>query len=268
MRGVFPRLRGGGWTRRLLRGGASAALALTFWSVSVAEAPAQIVKPIVADVSKHVVAITTGFVGTDVLLFGATDGDGDVVLVVRGPTQTHVVRQKEKLAGIMWVNTDTVTYESVPGFFHVASSRPLAEILSLAAQQQQRMVPDAFDLSPRNPADDAPARQGFRDALVRLKQNIGLYALDEQTVTLLPNRLFRSDLTLPPNVPTGAYSVEVYLVRDGEVVSAEITPLVISKVGFGADVYDFAHQHGALYGLAAIAIAVVAGWGAGMVFRK
>jgi hypothetical protein len=52
------------------------------------------------------------------------------------------------------------------------------------------------------------------------------------------------------------------------VVSAEITPLVISKVGVGAEVYHFAHDYSALYGLAAILIAVIAGWAAGLAFRK
>ena len=38
---------------------------------------------LVADLSDHLIAITTGFVGTDVLLFGAIDGPGDVVVVVQ-----------------------------------------------------------------------------------------------------------------------------------------------------------------------------------------
>ena len=40
---------------------------------------------LVAALSNHLVAISTGFSGTDVLLFGAIDGTGDVVVVVRGP---------------------------------------------------------------------------------------------------------------------------------------------------------------------------------------
>ena len=40
--------------------------------------------PLVADLSDYLVAITTGFSGTNVLLFGAIDEPGDVVVVVRG----------------------------------------------------------------------------------------------------------------------------------------------------------------------------------------
>ena len=39
-------------------------------------------EPLIADLSNHLIAITTGFTGTDVLLFGATDGPGDIIALV------------------------------------------------------------------------------------------------------------------------------------------------------------------------------------------
>jgi hypothetical protein len=60
----------------------------------------------------------------------------------------------------------------------------------------------------------------------------------------------------------------VFLVEDGEVVSAEITPLIVSKVGFEAGVFHFAHRHSLAYGVLAILIAVVAGWTASVAFHK
>lgn len=69
-------------------------------------------------------------------------------------------------------------------------------------------------------------------------------------------------------MPTGSYSVEVYLIRDGNVVSAEITPLVISKIGLGAELFDFAHHYSPLYGLSAIIVAIVTGWLAALVLQR
>jgi hypothetical protein len=60
----------------------------------------------------------------------------------------------------------------------------------------------------------------------------------------------------------------VFLVHDGEVVGANITPLVVSKIGFEAGVFDFAHRHSLAYGVLAILIAVVAGWSASVAFHK
>ncbi|MBB4264960.1 TIGR02186 family protein [Roseospira visakhapatnamensis] len=227
----------------------------------------QTVVPLVADLSKHLVAITTGFTGTDVLLFGATDGPGDVVLVVRGPMTRKVVRRKE-LWGIIWANRDSVTYDNVPAFYQVFANRALDDIAQTSVLSRHQIGTEhlAFTLMSQSVTDSFVP--GFRAALVRLKQKQHHYGIRTMPVTMLANRLFRAELHFPANVPTGLYSVEVYLFRDGDVVSAEITPLVISKTGFGADLFDFAHQRSVLYGLAAIAIAIVTGWAAAAVFRR
>ncbi|EKV32228.1 hypothetical protein C882_3292 [Caenispirillum salinarum AK4] len=256
--------------RRLspLRAAATAAcVALSLWLGAMAAKAVE--QPLVADLSKHLVAITTGFAGTDVLLFGATDAPGDVVLVVRGPEQEVVVRRKDKLAGVIWANVESVTFEGVPSFYKIAASRPLLDFLPPELRERHRIGFRHLDFRAPGTEGMAPAaREAFREALVRLKVDTGLYQEREGGVRTLANRLFRSELYFPSNVPTGTYMVEVYLVRDGEVVSAEITPLVISKVGIGAEIFHFAYTQSVLYGLAAILVAVAAGWLAGLVFRK
>jgi hypothetical protein len=62
--------------------------------------------------------------------------------------------------------------------------------------------------------------------------------------------------------------VQVILVRDGQVVTVQTTPLLVSKIGFSADVFDFAHHDSAFYGLIAILIAAAAGWTAAAAFRR
>ncbi len=231
-----------------------------------AAVPAGEEKPIVADLSKHLVAITTGFAGTDVLLFGATDGPGDVVLVVRGPAHEETVRRKDRM-GIIWANKSAVTFSNAPAFYYVASNNPAEDILPQPVLERHQILARNLDLRVEGLTEDE-SRVAFREALERLKTGRGLYGYDPGGVNLLGNRLFRAELNFPANVPTGTYMVEVYLVRDGDVVSAEITPLIISKVGVGADVFHFAHNQSALYGIAAIIIAVFAGWLAGVAFRK
>ena len=44
--------------------------------------------------------------------------------------------------------------------------------------------------------------------------------------------------------------------------------LTARKAGVGADIFEFAHRQSAAYGMAAIIIAVAAGWLAAAVFRK
>lgn len=228
---------------------------------SVAQTP-----PLIADLSEHLIAITTGFTGTKVLMFGAIEGEGDLVVVVRGPAQNVVVRRQERLAGI-WVNRDAVTYADVPSFYAVASSRAVDEIMSPTTAARHEIGVANLKLSPDGELDDQEAAS-FRAALIRNKQRDGLFATEVGKVNVLGNRLFRANFYFPPNVPTGSYLVEVLLVRDGDVVAAQTTPLAVSKIGIGADVYDFAHQEGAGYGAIAIAAALMAGWFAHLAFRR
>ena len=58
------------------------------------------------------------------------------------------------------------------------------------------------------------------------------------------------------------------LIRAGDVVSGQTTPLVVSKVGFDAAISEFAVRDAAAYGAIAIAVALAAGWLASLAFRR
>ena len=224
--------------------------------------------PLVADLSNHLVAITTGFSGTDVLLFGATNGPGDIVVVVRGPARDETVRRKGRF-GPIWANAAEITFKDVPAYYRVASSRPLEEFAPENLLARQQIGLNSIRLV--TPEGEMPAEQAteFRKALVRLKSEQNLYDQGVGEISLMSNRLFRTELYFPANVPIGTYMVEVYLFRDGQITSAEIVPLTISKIGVGADIYDFAHGKLAfLYGLVAVILAGSAGLTAGAVFRR
>lgn len=228
-------------------------------------------RPVVADLSNHLVAITTGFSGTHVLVFGATDDrKGDIVMVVRGPRETHVVREKVRLAGI-WVNREAAVFPAIPAFYAVAATGPLNTVVPSEIRKRHGIGIEALPLAATDSAHkalpDDQARK-FRAALIQLKQQAGLYPEALGMVTTLENRLFRAELELPATVPVGSYTVEVYFVQDGAVVGAEITPLFVSKTGFSADVYDFAMYNAAKYALASILFAAFAGWAVALVFRR
>lgn len=222
---------------------------------------------LVADLSRHLVAITTGFVGADMLLFGAIEDPGDVVVIVRGPDHPVVVHRKSRVLGV-WANTAQMTFERVPSFYAIASSRPLAEVAHETVLARHQMGLDKLRLDLPRAKASANVAQEWRAGLIRNQETLGLYRAEVGRVTFLGNRLFRAGIHLPANVPTGTYQVKVFLLQDGRVVSAQTTPLQVSKVGAEAAVYDFAYRNSALYGLIAILVALMAGWAAHLVFRK
>jgi uncharacterized protein (TIGR02186 family) len=222
--------------------------------------------PLVADLSERSISITLGFSGTDLLLFGATDATGEIVVIIRGPSSNVTVRRKDRIGGI-WVNNDHVEFKDVPGFYLVASSGPLDEIASPLIRQNKALGFATIPLETTADIDDE-RRAGFRDALLRNKQRQGLYREAPGSVELQSGRLFRTTVNFPSIVPTGDYTVEVILLRNDRVISATLTPLVVSRTGFESLVFTFAHLHSELYGLIAIVVALMAGWFAGFAFRR
>jgi uncharacterized protein (TIGR02186 family) len=221
---------------------------------------------LVADLSSHSIAITTGFTGASVVLFGATDGPADVIAVIRGPERDVTIWRKDKIAGI-WANAEAVTFANIPSFYAVAASRPLVEILAPSSAALYRIGVGNLKFETRS--DVAPDRARlFADALIGVQRRAEVFGTAVGKIAFLGERLFRTAFTFPANIPTGSYLVEIFLIRDKDVVGGQTTPLVVSKVGVDAAVFDFARNRSLAYGAIAVVMAVMAGWLASLPFRN
>jgi uncharacterized protein (TIGR02186 family) len=222
-------------------------------------------RPIIADLSLRSIPIDSGFNGTDILLFGARNDAGDIVVVVRGPETSYTVRQKSQIAGV-WVNRDKVEMHHARGYYSVAASRPLDELYNDTLLQVLGVGVDNihWHIDAASNMDSTP----FVEAFVANKELDKLYQPTVKSVNFIGDTLFRTLIHFPETIPKGTYSAEVYLFSDGALVGMQTTPLEVYKTGADAFIYEFAHNHPAFYGLFAIAIALLAGWLAGIIFRK
>lgn len=242
--------------------------ALLCYSLLASGQAAAAEQPLVADMSQDSISITSSFTGTEILLFGAIDGPGDVVVVVQGPREDLVVRRKARVSGI-WMNRKSVTFNGVPAYYAVASSRPLEDIAPRAVRARYRLGGDYLDFAV---AADTQGLAGqelieFRAAILRNKAREELFVIDEGQVRFR-DQLFRTSLVFPANAPEGDYSVNVYLLRAGRVVDSQENVLSIRKAGLERTIFDLANEQPALYGLIAIVIALFAGWIAAVAFRR
>jgi uncharacterized protein (TIGR02186 family) len=236
-------------------------LLLLLWPGSAGAA-----EPLIADLTSHFVAITTGFTGADVVLFGATDAPSDVIVVVRGPIRDAVVRRKSKVAGL-WMNTREVTFTGVPSYYAVYSTRPLDEIMPPAMRTLHDIGLANLRLGVGRPDRSAQEAALFRDALIRQRRQQGLYAEATGGFNVLNGELFHLTLAFPAAVPTGNYTVQIFLVRGQRIVAAQTSPLYISQAGIDAEVDDFARRSALGYGFAAVAMAALVGWLSSLPFR-
>lgn len=227
---------------------------------------------VVLGLSRDNVAITTSFNGSEILIFGAVKREEpiraeplEVIITVTGPSETVVVRRKEKRLGI-WVNTDSVEVDAAPSFYAVATTGPLDDILSETEDLRHHITIGRAIRSVGAPSDITDA-ESFTDALIRIRRTADLYQMLEGRVALDQQTLFRTSIDMPADLTEGDYQARIFLMRDGDVVTQHTSWINVRKVGLERILYAMSRQQPIWYGLMSIAIAIAAGWGASAAFR-
>ncbi|MBK5912446.1 hypothetical protein CCR85_13215 [Rhodothalassium salexigens] len=251
------------------------ALAVAAWAAPTGRPAAA--NDLLADLSQDRIEIRYSFAGATLLLFGSIPqadlphgAARHLLVTVVGPAKPTVVRRKGRVAGI-WVNTDAVTFDQAPGFYFLAATAPLETVLDRGSRAALGIGFDDLPVgAPHGPgstiAPDAAAP--FRNALIRRNRAADLYQQRIGGIEIIDDGLFRTDVPLPATVPVGAYTVTVFLVVDGRVAARKTIPMRVDKSGFERTIYTLANERPLLYGLAAVVIALVAGWGAGVLSRQ
>jgi uncharacterized protein (TIGR02186 family) len=232
-------------------------------------------KPVlVPDISARNVEIRYSFNGAQLLLFGAVvypggrapDHPVDIAVVLRGPVQPILVREKQKIAGI-WMNADSNRFRSAPSFYSVASSRPISELLDERTAAIYELGLHDLQLSPGGGALPEKERR-FEAGLLDLRRRQGLYAEIPRGVEITDGVLYRAVITIPSQVPVGTYTAETFLIDHGKVIAAATRDIQINKSGFERYVALAARRHEGIYGLAAVALSLGLGWAAAAAFRR
>lgn len=227
---------------------------------------------LVPEISQHEVQVRQGFRGTELLLFGAiltpegtrAGQDYDIVVVLKGPTQSIVLREKQRIAG-MWINAASTEFRSAPTFFAVASSRPIRRIVDDKTAAIYELGLPWLQLSPIG-AYEPKEQARFSAGLVDLMQREGLYTEDPHGVKLSEQVLYQARIALPSSVQTGTYTAETFAVTRGRVITSAISKVEVRKQGFERAVADFAEYNGFFYGLLAVVLSVGMGFLAGRLF--
>jgi uncharacterized protein (TIGR02186 family) len=232
-------------------------------------------KPVlVPDISARQVQIRYSFSGAQLLLFGAVVYPGgrppdrpiDIAVVLRGPVQPILVREKEKIAGI-WMNADSNRFRSAPSFYAVASSRPVSDLLDERTAAIYELGLHNLQLSPGGGALPEKERR-FEAGLLDLRSRQGLYAESPHGVEITGGVLYRAVIAIPSQVPVGTYTAETFLIDRNKVIAAATRDIQIDKSGFERFVALSARRHRLAYGLTCVMISLSLGWAAAAAFRR
>jgi uncharacterized protein (TIGR02186 family) len=232
-------------------------------------------KPVlVPDISARQVQIRYSFTGAQLLLFGAVvypggrppDRQVDIAVVLRGPVQPILVREKEKIAGI-WMNADSNRFRSAPSFYAVASSRPIKDLIDERTAAIYELGLHDLQLSPGGGALPEKERR-FEAGLLDLRSRHGLYSENPHGVEINGRVLYRAVITIPSQVPVGTYTAETFLIDRRKVIAAATRDIEINKSGFERYVALAARRHRFLYGLTCVLLSLGLGWAAAAAFRR
>ncbi|MEN3791176.1 TIGR02186 family protein [Fulvimarina sp. MAC3] len=231
--------------------------------------------------SSSTIGITSEFNGEDLTIFGAVDNADDrirrqqrydIVVVLFGPRESIVVREKGRFFGI-WINRASETISSAPATYSLASTRPLRDIAPLEVRERLSLGVSTLRLggAPPKLGEERPQyqpKQRFEEALREIKTERGLYTESIGGVTFLGPSLFRADLRLPADLTVGQYTARAYLFREGKVIRQTSRTLNVIKVGFQARIDAFSSNHGLIFGLFAVFVAIVTGWIGRVMFKR
>lgn len=221
-------------------------------------------KPLSADVSNMRIDLHASFIGTDILVFGARNEPGDIIIAVRGPASNVTVREKQRIAG-MWMYARKAKYDHLPQFIALAYTSPLKAINAPdLIRQLQLDMPSIIEASATSPTTDPV----FNDALQRINERKKLYTAKPELISFFGETLFKTRIHFPDTMPSGTYRIEVYLIQDGHLLSTQTIPLSAIKTGFEAGVFVISRTHPLLYGIISVLVALSCGWLGHRLFRR
>lgn len=231
-------------------------------------APAR-AEDLVSGISQDIIQITSNYTGTDIVVFGAIEhgqnAQGrDIVVVVRGPDEPMTVRRRDRIAGV-WVNHDAARFEGMPAYYYLASTEPIARIASREALEHYGIGLQALRPAVIGSHHDP---EPFRQAAIRYHRRVGLYTESPGSIDFNSETLFWTRVPVPAGATRGQYNVEVYLFRDGNVISAQSTPFFVDATGLERRLFNMAHNAPLAYGLACVFMAMLLGWISAVLFRR
>jgi uncharacterized protein (TIGR02186 family) len=213
------------------------------------------------------VDITSQFAGQELLLFGSVSRGCDLIIKVVSPEQQVALSRKVKI-GPVWLDSGHMTVQSTPGLMYLLSSRPVDRLLGPVERARYGLRLDDALGGARVSGVQKTGMGDWQSAFLRLKREKGYYTEDGRAVTVDKGRLFFASITLPPKLPLGEYRLEIYSVRNGEVVRHETDRLEVREVRLEHWVDSIAHGYPWAFGSVFTAGVMVLGLGLGIVLRR
>ncbi|MCG6948950.1 MAG: TIGR02186 family protein [Acidobacteria bacterium] len=224
-------------------------------------------EPLEFEIAPQELRIGAFFAGRTVTLSGSAGESVDVAVEVFGPEEAGDFHLKGKV-GPLWMNVERVELGHAPHLYLLLTSddvRPGEELVGLGIGLKH--VENKFTVRPEN-----LDKEMIFEQFLKLKRSEDLYDECRGAVTYgSPNggrRSFRAEFLLPSSTAPGAYEiVATGLSTDGS-IGVTTRDFQVAEAGVIKAIHDFAFEHGLVYGIFCVVIALAVGGVMGVFFRR
>lgn len=211
--------------------------------------------------------------GSTVSVRGESDPGVDLIIKMTAPEEHQTLKQKGKVGGLLWMNVGTLKFEHVPNFYNVHSTKKFEDILSREEMEKYTIGYPALEKHVEvTPVANEEQKAKWFDEFVKFKEDSRVYSLSSGKIETKMNAAGRQEYYIltewPYQAAPGDYLVTVYAVKNGKVVEQAESKVNVEQVGIVKALATMAKNSAAFYGILSIGIALGAGFGVGLVFRK
>jgi len=211
--------------------------------------------------------------GSTVGVKGISDAGRDLVIKITSPEGHQVLKKKGKVGGVLWMNVGMLKFENTPNFYEVFSTKKVDEILEATERERHTIGYAALAKHVEiDPVANAEEKAQWFNEFVKFKESANLYKSDFGKIELtdLPDghQEYFIQTQWPYQAAPGDYTVSVYAVKGGKVVEQAESHVKVEQIGMVKTLAGMAKDSAAIYGFLSIGVALSAGFGVGLVFRK
>jgi len=226
-----------------------------------------------ATVNHDHIAIDFFYHGNTISIRGVSEPGVDLIINMTAPDEHQALKKKGRVAGILWMNIGTLKFEHVPNFYAVYSSKKLEDILIPAELEKYTLGYAALERHVEViPVANEEEKAKWFSEFIKFKENSKVYAVTPGKIDIIQNSDGKQNYSImmdwPYQAQPGDYPITVYAVKDGKVVDQVQSKVKVEQVGVVKTLATMAKDNPAFYGILSIGIALGAGFGVSLVFRK
>jgi uncharacterized protein (TIGR02186 family) len=219
--------------------------------------------PVSVSVSESIIRITPRYHGELVRVTGTAPEECAVVVKLSSPRKVVHYSRKRKV-GPLWLSVGQVYFNNVPLMYKVKSTGLLDDLLPVADRIKYVLGKQGLKASIK--VTSKVDRDVYLNEMILIRERIRFFSFGEGSVQR-QGRSFSTTFFWPPDGPPGLYHVEAFAIRQGRIVGTAETQVQVELVGFEAWVRSLATNHGIIYGMLAVIIAIASGLLVSMGFR-